>query len=232
MNLRRTVFISIFSLAFVGLAHAGGATPEPIKDRVRMVGGIESLIIDGRIYYFGFSYKNDLVLSPLIDTPATMSEFAARYMRQTDGVHDEKYWRQLVTDSATNSDLASDVADRTIKLASLRNFVEKLSLAERENQRALGLSMSYHLLYLLEASKEDVVAPNLTKEFQRLDFGESDSPMQMVLESIKFLNGTTSLPDGASYRDAAYVARVSLDSLVKSAPANWAKVFNVLRVTK
>jgi hypothetical protein len=51
----------------------------------------------------------------------------------------------------------------------------------------------------------------------------------MVLDSIDFLNAKTTLPRGASYRDAAYVARVTLDSLVKKAPENWASVFDVLR---
>jgi len=57
----------------------------PLPDRIGRVGGIESLSLDGRRYYFGFDYKSDVVLSPLIDDPGAMAAFASEYMRQTTG---------------------------------------------------------------------------------------------------------------------------------------------------
>jgi hypothetical protein len=232
MTLRHLLCMSMCSLVFSGLAQAGVTIPAPIQGRVRMVGGIESLVIDGTVHYFGFSYGDDLVLSPLIDAPATMAAFAARHMRQRDGVHDEKYWQELVKESVTNSELASDVADRTIKRAVLRHVVSQLGQAERKNQRVHGLSIPYHLLYLLDASKEGDLPLTFTEEFKRLDFGDTDSPVQTVLDCIDYLNGKTKLPRGASYRDAAYVARVTLDSLANAGPANWPELFSVLRAEK
>ena len=77
----------------------------PLDERVGHVGGIESVVVDGRRFYFGMDYRSDLVLSPLIDEPADMAEFAARYMAQSDGTHDAAYWSDLVTDAATESSL-------------------------------------------------------------------------------------------------------------------------------
>lgn len=77
----------------------------PLDERVGHVGGVESVVVDGRRFYFGMDYSSDLVLSPLIDDPAEMAEFAARYMAQTDGTHDAAYWSDLVTYAATESDL-------------------------------------------------------------------------------------------------------------------------------
>jgi hypothetical protein len=54
----------------------------------------------------------------------------------------------------------------------------------------------------------------------------------MVLECVAFLNGSSELPAGASYRDAATVARLALDSLVSKVPTNWADIFGVLRATR
>jgi hypothetical protein len=43
-----------------------GVTIAPIDDRVGHVGGIESMTVDGRRWYFGFDYSSDMVVSPLI----------------------------------------------------------------------------------------------------------------------------------------------------------------------
>ena len=95
-------------------------TPEPVPDRMKHVGGIESIVLDGSRRYFGFDYRSDLVLSPLIDDPKTMAEFASMYMRQLDGDHDAAFWSELVEDSVTTSDLTEDDADREFTTEGLR----------------------------------------------------------------------------------------------------------------
>jgi hypothetical protein len=231
MNFRRALCLSILLFA-AGSRAAATAVPEPIKSRTGKIGGIESLVIDGKLHYFGFSYSDDLVLSPLIASPGAMAAFAARYMRQRDGVHGEDYWAELVKASATESNLASDIADRTIKIAQLRSIAEQLRLAEKQNKPLAGLTISYHLLYLLETSKENVLPLPSTAESATLGFDDEDSPMQIVLASVAFLNGSSKLPVGASYRDAATVARLALDSLASNGPANWSDIFGGLRAER
>ncbi|MBP2326593.1 hypothetical protein JOF56_006978 [Kibdelosporangium banguiense] len=108
---------------------------EPLDaDRIGWVGGIESLTLDGKRYFFGFDYSSDLVLSPLIDDQAPMAAYAAKYMTQVDGAHDEAYWSELVADAAECS-----------------------SLAEPEDCDFLSSELSagrttYHLRYLLGAA--------------------------------------------------------------------------------
>lgn len=57
---------------------------KPIAERVGHVGGIESMMVDGRRWFFGFDYSMDMAVSPLIDDPARMAEFASEHMLQTD----------------------------------------------------------------------------------------------------------------------------------------------------
>lgn len=104
------------------------------EDRVGWPGGIESLTLDGKRYFFGFEYGSDLVLSPLIDDPAAMAAYAARYMAQRDGTHDEPYWAELVADAVGSSDL-TEPEDRDFDSAALR-----------------AGETTYHLRYLLGAA--------------------------------------------------------------------------------
>jgi hypothetical protein len=80
-------------------------TATPLVDRVGHVAGVESVVVDGRRWYFGMDYGSDLVVSPLIEDPGEMAEFAAKYMAQRDGTHDAAYWADLVSWADENSDL-------------------------------------------------------------------------------------------------------------------------------
>ncbi|MEU1515686.1 hypothetical protein ABZ490_26665 [Streptomyces sp. NPDC005811] len=95
----------------------------PLPDRTGQVGSIESLTLDGHRYYFGFDYKSDVVLSPLIDDPKAMAAFASEYMRQTTGGHDVTYWEGLVHAAAEGTELDCDDAERDIASRDLRGDV-------------------------------------------------------------------------------------------------------------
>jgi hypothetical protein len=111
--------------------------PAPIPERIDEVGGVESMTVDGRRWYFGFCYTMDIVVSPLIDHPDVMAAFASRHMAQTDGAHDAAYWRELVEDSIDESYLVAEDADRVFDSATLA---------------ANRFAPTYHLTYLLSAA--------------------------------------------------------------------------------
>ncbi|MFE5842718.1 hypothetical protein ACFQ7N_13850 [Streptomyces niveus] len=67
-----------------------------LPGRTGVIGGIESLVLDGRRLFFGFDFTSDQVLSPLIGDAGAMARYAARHLRQRTGVHDESYWAELV----------------------------------------------------------------------------------------------------------------------------------------
>ncbi|HEX6360913.1 hypothetical protein [Actinophytocola sp.] len=77
----------------------------PLVDRVGHVAGVESIVVDGRRWYFGMDYGSDLVVSPLVEDSGDMAEFAAQYMAQSDGMHDVAYWADQVAWADENSDL-------------------------------------------------------------------------------------------------------------------------------
>ncbi|MEU8696600.1 hypothetical protein AB0C61_02765 [Streptomyces sp. NPDC048680] len=109
-----------------------------LPDRTGAIGGIESLVLDGRRLFFGFDFSSDQVLSPLIDDAGAMARFAARHMRQRTGAHDEAYWAELVRASVDTSDLVWRDAQRAFTSEALETG---------DAGEAHG-----HMLYLLEAA--------------------------------------------------------------------------------
>ncbi|MFJ6464758.1 hypothetical protein ACIQM0_27650 [Streptomyces sp. NPDC091387] len=84
------------------------------------IGCIESLVLDGRRLFFGFS--SNQMLSPLIDDAGAMALFAARHMRQRTGAHDEAYWAELVRASIDGSDLVWSEAQSDFSRAALEGW--------------------------------------------------------------------------------------------------------------
>ncbi|WP_093863831.1 hypothetical protein [Streptomyces sp. TLI_053] len=182
-----------------------------LPDRVGHVGGVESLTVDGRRYYFGFDFTSDLVLSPLIDDPGAMSAFASAYMRQTTGRHDTAHWDGLVALAVDGSAIAGDDADRTVVLADLR--------------AVLPVAGS-HLLYLLGAATgweewfEE--APEVRQAYERLGFDEEDTEfVDHCLEAVRE-HGTRARPDEWT------VVRFHLTAAVRHLPGNWGVLFGPL----
>jgi hypothetical protein len=92
---------------------------------IGFVGGIESIAIDDRRWWFGFDFSNDTAISPLIDDPDMMAAFASRYMLQADGVHGRKYWRAQV-EVDRHLGLAGDENQRTFATSEFRRIASGL----------------------------------------------------------------------------------------------------------
>ncbi|MFC8828296.1 hypothetical protein ACFT9I_23460 [Streptomyces sp. NPDC057137] len=116
-----------------------------LPGRTGAIGGIESLVLDGRRFFFGFDFTSDQVLSPLIDDAAAMARFAARHMRQRTGAHDERYWADLVRASVDGSGLVWTDEQRTFTTTTLETG---------DAGAAQG-----HLLYLLAAATREAGHP-------------------------------------------------------------------------
>ncbi|MFJ9455486.1 hypothetical protein ACIRST_10440 [Kitasatospora sp. NPDC101447] len=184
----------------------------PLPGRVGHVGGIESLTLDGRRHYFGFDYRSDLVVSPLIDDPGAMAAFAAEHMRQTDGRHGEAYWADLVADAVGTSGLVSRNAEREFTTADLRADLP---------------GPGSHLLYLLDAAGEWDDAFPLPSEARqacaRLGFDEDDLA-ECVDECLRAL-GEGGAPGEDGRSDEWTVVRCYVASAVTHLPGNWALLF-------
>jgi hypothetical protein len=183
----------------------------PLPDRIGHVGGVESLTLDGRRYYFGFDYMSDVVLSPLIDDPKAMAAFASEYMRQSTGRHDVTYWEGLVTAAAEGTELDCEEAERDITSEDLRG-----GMPDAES----------YLLYLLGAATgwddwfED--APEVQQAYERLGFDEEDSEfLDHCLQAVRE-HGTQARPDEWT------VARFHLTAAAQHLPGNWNMLFTPL----
>jgi hypothetical protein len=185
---------------------------DPLPGRIGHVAGIESLVLDGRRYFFGFDYKSDMVVSPLIDDPDAMAAFAGEHMQQTDGRHDKAYWADLVSCAVESSDLVSEDAEREFRTERLR-----ADLPTPES----------HLLYLLDAATEwdDSVTlpPDFQQAYARLGFDEDD-----FTECIDHCSQAVR-EHGADVRpDEWTVVRFHLTSTVEHLPGNWTLLFGPL----
>jgi hypothetical protein len=187
--------------------------PPPLLGRVGHVGGIEALSLDGVLLFFGFDYKSDLVLSPLIDDADLMARFASLHMRQRDGAHDADYWLLYGVDLAREySDLCSDEEDRTFDSAQLRAALAQLQQAATGNQDAPDMNISYHLLYLLAAAGG----------------WKADADVKKMDEDLRHLVGEAPLPAGQTFADISWRLLAQLNALLAAAPDNWATRFAML----
>jgi hypothetical protein len=189
-----------------------GAVPLPVLGRDGHLGGIESIVLDGVTYYFGFDYSSDLVVSPLIADIDVIATFAARHMVQRDGAHDAAYWREL---AGYDSELCSSEESRTFTTAGLTSVVSSLRRAAREDAMAAEFAIEYHLRYLLGAAGGWVEGGG--DRFEAVD------------EQIAFLRGEERLPEGAHYAVIARELQAHLDALLDAAPENWRTHFRVLK---
>jgi len=206
--------------------------PAPIPERIGAVGGIESIIVDERRYFFGFDYSSDLAVSPPIDDIDTMAAFASQYMEQRDGPHEPAYWRGLAEDAIGYSDLTSDPAGRVFSTADMRGIAATLASAQAHNARIPDFDIEYHMRYLLGAAAGwpyVFIAPRALAALNALRL-DADSSSDSVDQAIAYLSGAQLLPANATYTDAALVLADYLSTLVNEAPGHWKTLFAPLRV--
>jgi hypothetical protein len=188
---------------------------KPIDGREGCVGGIEAMTVDGRTWFFGFDYSMDTVVSPLIDDPERMAEFASEHMLQTDGPHDVVYWRDLVDSAVEESGIVGEDEDRT--------YDSKTLAAER-------LSPSSQLMYLMGAAtgweSEFLEEDDVQAMFETIGVPDRDRDDWDCLE--KCIEAARS--DDAEVRAAGTRFMKRYQSFIfDNLPANWPEVFAALR---
>lgn len=184
--------------------------PPPWAGRSGHVGGIESIVLDGVTWWFGFDYSEDLVISPLIDDIDAMARHASTHMLQRDGAHDVAYWRELAEGPP---ELCDDEAERTFTRATLAATMAQLREAQANDASIPGLALSCHLRYLLCSAGE----------------WAAGGGFEAANADIALLRGETVLPPGRRHADAARDLRAYLAALVDAAPGNWATLFAILK---
>jgi len=188
----------------------GPAVPLPLAGRKGHVGAIEAVTLDGTMYFFGFDFSSDLVLSPLIADIDLAARFASQHMEQRDGTHDEAYWRELAGYAVDGSELSSAPESRTFSTESLAATVASLARVRREGTVEPGFAIGYHLRYLLGTA------------------GAWDA-WEDADEWIDAISGKRPLAEGETLPDIADRLQAHLNALVDAAPGNWATKFAVLK---
>jgi hypothetical protein len=193
----------------------GTAVPQPLAGRNGHVGAIEALTLDGTLYFFGFDFRSDLVLSPLIADADLMARFASRHMAQRDGRHNDIYWRELVDCAVEASQLCSDEAGRSFDSQMLAATIDRLERVRRQGALDPGFAIEYHLRYLLGAAGGWEVPEE----------AGTDDPDLWIAQ----IAGDTPLDNGASLQHVASRLQTHLNALVDAAPGNWRYRFAALQ---
>jgi hypothetical protein len=211
---------------------APNGLPTPLPDREGYIGGIESISIDDKRWFFGFSYSNDVVLTPLIDDADVMAAFASRYMLQRDGARDAAYWRELVEDATDGSGLTFDAADRVFTTAEFRHIASSVAATVANSGVLPDFSINYHLLYLLSAAVGDEppsADPTYVSALQKIGIVAQESPaLSSACEALEMVTGSRPLPAGATLADAAAALHLCLADFLTRAPGNWCALFQAL----
>lgn len=190
--------------------------PQPLAGRKGHVGGIEALTLDGTMYFFGFDFSSDLVVSPLIPDADLMARFASEHMEQRDGVHDPAYWRELVGYAIDGSELCVEESSRSFDSQALAATIASLDRVRREGSPEPGFAIEYHLRYLLGAAGGWEVPE---------EAGDEDADAWIAL-----IAGEEPAPgDGVPLTDVAARLQKHLNALVDTASGNWATLFAVLK---
>lgn len=184
--------------------------PEPLAGRSGHIGGIESIVLDGTTWWFGFDYSEDLVISPLIDDIDTMARYASAYMLQRDGAHDVAYWRTL---AEAGPELCDVEADRSFIGVELATAMVQLQRAQADDVPIPDLALGYHLRYLLASAGNWVAAGGF----------------EAASANIARLRGEQALAEGCRYAEAAHAVRAHLRDLTDAAPGNWSTLFAILK---
>ncbi|MGJ7606503.1 hypothetical protein ACSFA7_19330 [Variovorax sp. LT1R20] len=193
----------------------GPAVPTPLAERKGHVGAIEAVTLDGTMYFFGFDFSSDLVLSPLIADIDIAARFASQHMTQRDGTHDEAYWRELAGYAVEGSELATKEESRTFSTEALAAAIASLARVRREGTVEPGFAIEYHLRYLLGAAGGWEVPE---------EAGTEDAD-----EWIDVISGNEPLAEGTTLTDIAGRLQAHLNALVDTAPGNWSTKFAVLK---
>jgi hypothetical protein len=196
--------------------------PKPLEGWEDAVGGIESITIAGKRYWFGFCHGADAVISPLIDDRGVMAQFGSDYLLQTDGAHPPEYWDELVGKAVNLSDLSIEEGNRDFSGSEARDALEQIAEARRTKSPARGLRFPYHLSYLLDATtKGKSTPPYPCMDEKYASIKQLNQSQDCLSGALKVASGSTTPPFGTEYDDALEIISEHIAYWRRSVPENW-----------
>lgn len=214
------------------LSGCGGASIDApaVGADANTVGGIESITIDGKRYFFGYQYRDDHVLTPLFASEDAIAAYALSHITQTDGRHDHAFWVAMAKTAIGESGL-TDAEGQAIALAPLKAAIAELRRDTKTARPVPGLVMPEHLYYLLEMNcdwPDEPIPAAVVQAAQRLGLEADDTSPWMEISSGA-LTGTTPLPKGAQFQDAAAVYLWYFDRLAGHQRHGWSRALGLER---
>ncbi|MEO7200531.1 MAG: hypothetical protein ABIY56_10005 [Dokdonella sp.] len=188
------------------------------------IGGIEPITLDGRQHFFGFSFSDDRVLTPLFPSAELAAEYAVVHLAQRDGAHGKQYWLDQARNSLLDPSLA-DSTELTVSLKPLKADLLELQQDQTTPRTLQDLAVPKYLAYLLETNcdwPDSPVPANVEAAAVRLGL-EADDMNPWLEESSSILSGKSGIPAGASFHDAATVFIWYFGTLVEHQQHNWSE---------
>lgn len=197
------------------------------------VAGIEAVVIDGKLHYYGYSYSADEVVSPLFPTAESMTTYAAKYLLQSDGKHPAHYWMELAQEAAKSSDLFGDVPHvRTADFDAIGVGLQAAALQGTTVDHVQPCIFMRDILVPL--AREDLGAQAWAAAADVLEKNDLDSSSLGSNDAQEFLNRVfreESEYSQVSVQDAAILALAYLKAVQLHAEDGWRELLTAFQKT-
>lgn len=192
----------------------------------RPAAGIEAVRIDGELHFYGYSHSEDSVMSPLFANAEQMANFATANLSQMDGEHEQKYWLELASYAAEESELFEDVCEITTKDMELLN--DLLNQAESTGKIQKNIpELSFVENVVLELQHENL------KEEVFIEYIPLAKQLGLdeICGLISHISGQETHFKGSDIRGSAKLVRIFIQQILKQSDDSWHNIFSTL-VTK
>lgn len=192
--------------------------PSPLLERDDFVGGLETIHIGGKRYWYGFAPSSDDVLSPLMEDPKIAAQFASDHVAQRgehrDVVEPPSYWFDILTSKYVEGSEDSPYTGSEIPDAVAH---AKAILAGEETGEYKSIPGRFTWL-LLKSSREGVRHPCQGELAANMRKARKDKDCLKTAEAILASSEEVAHPHK---KNAARVILAYADYWKKAATGNW-----------
>ena len=191
--------------------------PAAVNDRADVVGQIRSLTIASKRYWFGYDDAEDDVLSPLIDDPQVMAQFASDRLLTPSGAKSPRDWSKAVESAGNAPVKAAEARDFTGR--EFHEALRALDDAQQAGVTAPALSLPTAVLDLVSTTNGTPV-PAYCGALPLLRIAKL-AEGNCTEGALLVVTGASPPPDGTDLDDAINILIDTLTSQRKATPENW-----------
>lgn len=193
---------------------------------VKPTAGIESVLIDERIYYYAYQYSWDEVVSPLFENPKKMARFATRKLKQDDGKKNYKFWLELVEEPENG------LGEYTLNSEIIEKFNASLKRARSECKFQESMPDNDFINDIIVSLKREyiIVTNHIIKSAEKFGVEKDDIDDHFICELIEYVAGRTESPrfGDSLVSEAAFIITSYLILVGEKSDKTWKNIVKLL----